>query len=178
MLASDVALLRCPSTTSPLNSALAAVSMRGMPAIGRTRRDVLCSSMGGVERREQHRVLVVDPEPMVRRVIARTIAATCTVEEAATGAEVLEALREGRRFDAIVCEVRLPDIDAATLLEEIGIIAPGQEDRMILLSALVDDTGEHPPATVGVPQRVLSKPFRLSEIRAAVDWTARERRGT
>ena len=66
------------------------------------------------------RILVVDDEAGVRRFITRVLStAGYVVETAATGPEGLEAIDEGRAFDLIVSDVRMPGMSGPRFIAEL-----------------------------------------------------------
>ncbi len=68
----------------------------------------------------QHRVLVVDDDPVSRRALARSIRrAGCTVVAAEGGDQACEVLAE-LEIDAVVSDVSMPVIDGMRLLERIN----------------------------------------------------------
>lgn len=71
-------------------------------------------------------VLLVDDEPIVRRVLAAQLAASgLTVVEAANGREALAALSV-RRFDLLITDLLMPEMDGHELLSRV------QEDYPLL----------------------------------------------
>ncbi|HXA92912.1 MAG TPA: ATP-binding protein, partial [Steroidobacteraceae bacterium] len=79
-------------------------------------------------------VLVIDDEPLIVRVVAAILTpehdVTCE-----TGAEAaLARLRAGERFDAIVCDLMMPQITGMDLYETLCEIAPAQAQVMLFLT--------------------------------------------
>jgi two-component system, OmpR family, KDP operon response regulator KdpE len=95
------------------------------------------------------RILAVDDEPQIRRVLRGTLsAAGYEVKEARTGEEALVAVRE-QRFDLILLDINMPGIGGLQTCREIranseiAIIMPsvrnGQQDKVAALDAGADD---------------------------------------
>jgi two-component system cell cycle sensor histidine kinase/response regulator CckA len=112
-------------------------------------------------------ILVVDDEPVVRRLAYRILnAAGYRVLEAADGAEALTVLREARGpVDLVVVDAVMPNVDGATLTGRIFDDWPSQ--RVLLMSA----HGEDVFGRLGL-QRMrapfLGKPFTDEELLAKV----------
>jgi two-component system sensor histidine kinase UhpB len=123
--------------------------------------------VGGPTAEPPVRVLLVEDEDdharLVRRALGRAETASFTVERAATGAEALTLAATGR-YDALILDYRLPDMDGLELLGRLrtaGLHAPvllmtsgGSEDLVArALRARVDD---YLPKKVGLTGDVLA----------------------
>src|SRR5690349_21154120 len=80
------------------------------------------------------KVLVIDDDAMVLRSIARTLAAHHEVRAVDRARAALELLRSGARFDAIVCDLMMPDMTGAELHAELLRFFPDQASRFALLT--------------------------------------------
>ena len=147
---------------SPLGGASFVLSLpRGNPAAPAGTGTVAQSSSAPM------RVLVVDDEAeladMMRDVLE---AGGFEVATAESGAVALEILREGR-FDAIVSDLRMPDVDGAALWREVAASWPALAQRMVFITG---DTLS--PAAVEFIAlsgcSALEKPFRPPELLARV----------
>ena len=112
-------------------------------------------------------VLVVDDEPIVRRLAYRILnAAGFRVFEASDGAEGLEVLRQAPgRIDLVIVDAIMPNVDGATLSTEIFDTWPTQ--RVLLMSA----HGEEVFSRLGLRRLrapFLAKPFTDEELLAKV----------
>ncbi len=79
------------------------------------------------------RVLVVDDEAMLRRAFQRLIGAmheTVTTD----GPGALELLRRDPRFDVIVCDLMMPDVDGPELYERVTEEHPKLASRFVFLT--------------------------------------------
>jgi two-component system NtrC family sensor kinase len=121
-------------------------------------------------------ILIVDDEAEVRETLTEIL--TCDrhrVVAVRSGREALERMSV-ERFDVILTDVRMPDLDGRALYKVIEERWPGQEGRVIfvtgdtLASALRDFVSES-----GRP--VIEKPFLPSDVRRVVDELATERDG-
>ena len=113
------------------------------------------------------RVLVVDDEPELASLMRDILeAAQFEVAHAETGAVALELLGEAR-FDAIVSDLRMPDMDGAALWREV------RERHPLLLRRMVFVTGDtlSPAAAEFLRETgcaALEKPFAPADLVARV----------
>ena len=113
-------------------------------------------------------ILLVDDEPLIRRLTARALAdEDYDVLEAADGQDALERLRLGATVDIVVSDVMMPRMTGLELVRHVQAEFPGV--RMILVSGY--ESGEHAP----VP--LLPKPFQFPDLLALIT-RALESRGT
>jgi CheY-like chemotaxis protein len=121
----------------------------------------------------RHRVMLVDDEPQVAHTMARLLRADHDVTVAVCGRDALEHVTRGTRFDAIVCDVMMPNMTGIELVEELQRIAPDQARRLIFLSggAFTAQTRER-LEQLGAPQ--LEKPVTAKELRACVKQVVNE----
>jgi len=80
------------------------------------------------------RLLVVDDEPEIGELMRGLLeSAGHEVATAESGAVALELL-DAARFDAIVCDLRMPDMDGATLWREVRQRHPALATRLLFVS--------------------------------------------
>ncbi len=110
-------------------------------------------------------LLVVDDEPMVRSAIARAAAARAwQVTEAGSGEAALALLlAPGARYDAIVCDLRMPGMTGADLHDVLSTRRPAWLQRMVFI------TGDLASAdAVAFAERcrapIVGKPFQMGEL--------------
>jgi DNA-binding response OmpR family regulator len=113
-------------------------------------------------------VLVVDDEPVVRRLAYRILnAAGFRVLEASDGAEALDVLRASpSAIDLVIVDAIMPNVDGAALSTQIFDTWPTQ--RVLLMSA----HGEEVFSRLGLRRMrapFLAKPFTDEELLAKVD---------
>ncbi|MEO6419989.1 MAG: response regulator [Polyangiaceae bacterium] len=108
------------------------------------------------------RLLVVDDEPMIGRAIRRSFVQwDVSISESAAAA--LKRFDDGERFDAIVCDMMMPNMTGGALYDALVQSVPEQAERMIFVTggALTPETrafvSEH-------ADRVVQKPFDLAEL--------------
>jgi CheY-like chemotaxis protein len=80
------------------------------------------------------RILVVDDEPIVCFSLERLLASEGEVVALTSAREALERIRSGERFDVILCDLLMPEMDAPALHAELLSEAPEQAERMIFVT--------------------------------------------
>jgi CheY-like chemotaxis protein len=117
-----------------------------------------------VERRA--RVLVIDDDPMVARVVERAIGALHHVEIAATPREGLARI-VATSFDVILCDLMMPDMTGMELHADVELRAPAAAARMVFMTggAFTDEAERFLDR---VPNLKLWKPFEAKELRETV----------
>ena len=113
------------------------------------------------------RVLVVDDEALIRWSVSETLTGLgMTVDQAVDAASTLSAIdAAGWRFDVIVLDLRLPDMDDLTLLMKIRRRVP--HAAVVLMTAFGTPEIVTAAYDLGVVN-VLSKPFELDELSRVV----------
>ena len=107
-------------------------------------------------------VLVIDDERLLASAIARELGARMQVALVHSGGEALRAL--GRdRFDAVLCDLRMPDLSGAEVYRRTRARDRGQADRFVFITGAAGAAGEAEfLRRAGRP--VLEKPFAMTEL--------------
>ena len=107
-------------------------------------------------------ILVVDDERPLATAIARELGARMQVELAHSGGEALRAL--GRdRFDAVLCDLRMPDLSGAEVYRRTQARDRAQAARFVFLTGAAGAAGEAEfLRAAGRP--VLEKPFAMADL--------------
>ena len=112
----------------------------------------------------EERVLVVDDEPAMRDMLRRVLEkAGYRVTEAAGGKEALALLRE-HAFDAVLCDIRMPEMDGQEFLAEGGKLGL---PTTIMMSAYGTIDAAVECMKLGAYD-FISKPFRPDEVLLAL----------
>jgi two-component system response regulator AtoC len=113
------------------------------------------------------RVLVVDDEALIRWSLVETLAdAGHEVVEASDGATAVKAVSEqGRPFDVVLLDFRLPDSNDLNLLARLRQLAP----RAIIIMMTAYSTPEVVDGALALgAYRVIGKPFEIGRLAALV----------
>jgi len=113
------------------------------------------------------RVLIADDEDSMRTLVARAVAMdghdTVTAED---GAEALEIIsRENGGFDLLLSDIKMPIMDGIALALTVARDFP---DLTILLMTGFADQRERASGLEAIVHDVVTKPFSVTDIRAAV----------
>jgi PAS domain S-box-containing protein len=119
------------------------------------------------------RILIVDDEAEIRETLAEILsAAQHNVITAGSGREALERMA-AERYDVIVSDIRMPDLDGRALYREIERRWPEQARRVVFVTGDTLAAGLRESATeYGRP--VIEKPFAPREVRRVVAELAAE----
>jgi two-component system NtrC family sensor kinase len=122
------------------------------------------------------RVLAVDDEPVLLELITDTLSRDGhQVETASGGEEALQRI-EGRNFDVLILDLKMPEMDGQALFEEIRRRRPDLSERVVFASGdtlhpetrrFIDESG----------QACVDKPFELEVLKSAVASVVVSRRG-
>jgi CheY-like chemotaxis protein/anti-sigma regulatory factor (Ser/Thr protein kinase) len=114
------------------------------------------------------RVLVIDDDPMVGTVVARTLAKEHEVVATVSARDGLARLRAGEVYDVIICDLMMPQMTGAELYAELLKFEPRLAERMIFLTGGAFTTAAR-TFLDDVNNAKLEKPFDARELRALVN---------
>jgi CheY-like chemotaxis protein/two-component sensor histidine kinase len=126
----------------------------------------LPQTVPGARSREQTRVLIVDDDRLVRRLMTdslRNLQYQVTVAE--NGEQALAAM-DGARFDLLLVDFAMPGMNGADVAREAQLRQPGI--KVLMVSGYADSAAVE--AALG-SARLLRKPFDIDELRVAVAET-------
>lgn len=113
------------------------------------------------------RLLIVDDEELLLLGYARALSKQFQVETARSAAEALDKLAHGRRFDLVLCDLGLADMDGADLHRHLTERGDPLAERILFCSG-----GAASPKLArfaeAMPGRVIYKPLPVPELRTRV----------
>lgn len=120
-------------------------------------------------------VLIIDDDIKVATAFRRALEPEHDVRVVGSGADALERIREGTRFDVILCDLMMPAMTGMDLHALLRDVAREQAERMIFV------TGGAFTATARtfldqVPNERVEKPIAPAELRALVGQVISDRR--
>jgi signal transduction histidine kinase len=113
------------------------------------------------------KVLAVDDDLQLLRTIERVLGRDHDVVSVGGGREALDRLSGAESYDAILCDLMMPDMTGMDLHDALVKIAPEKAELMIFLTGGTF-TAEAQSFLERVPNPRLSKPFDLKEMRRIV----------
>jgi CheY-like chemotaxis protein len=115
----------------------------------------------------------VDDDALVGNAVRRVLDRAHVVEVETSARAALRRLEAGERFDAIVCDLMMPDMTGMELHAALRRTRPGDAARVIFLTggAFTDEASRF---LEEVPNARLEKPFESAALSAAVARVVRE----
>jgi len=113
--------------------------------------------------RARARVLVVDDEPSIRRVLAAFIERHHDVVTRASGEAALELLQQDANFDLVVCDCTMPGLGGVALHAQVSSIVPRLANRFLFCTGAILAASTRDALERG-GNRILQKPFPPSEL--------------
>jgi signal transduction histidine kinase len=130
------------------------------------------AALSAVPKSSRLRVLVVEDEQLVANAVKRMLARDHEVTLVDRGSEALNLLATGHQFDAIVCDLMMPNMTGMQLYAEVERLHPGVLDRFLFMTG-----GAFSADADGFLQRLSSgplvKPFQPRELLEAIDRIVR-----
>jgi response regulator RpfG family c-di-GMP phosphodiesterase len=119
------------------------------------------------------RILIVDDEPAVCTLLAERLCAQGFECRAANSGSEAISILETERFDALICDLRMPGISGLTLLKTVRtrypwmsfLIATGADNIRVGVDAMKQGAADY-----------ILKPFRLETVALAVDRALKKKR--
>jgi CheY-like chemotaxis protein len=109
------------------------------------------------------RVLIIDDEERVGIALERCLNKEHEVELVSSSPAAVARIVSGERFDAILCDVVMPEMTGQEVFQAVAAILPGQARRIIFMSGRVTEV----KCSLGVV-RCIQKPFDMSVVRRAI----------
>lgn len=114
-----------------------------------------------LEQEEKKRVMIVDDEAHIRRIIADLFKSHFVVEEACNGVEACIAMGANPP-DLLLLDNRMPHMDGIEVCRQIRKNARLNKTKIIIVSAHIDHDVQ--AALAGLADAVIRKPFKPAEI--------------
>jgi len=122
---------------------------------------------------QQERILIVDDEPAVRKLITRILSKEgYQCEEADSGAQVLDRLRSNKT-ELVILDIRMPGKSGIELLPEIKACHPNT--AVIMVTAVVEIPSAVQCMKLGA-EDYICKPFKTDELALTVEKTLQRRK--
>ena len=103
-------------------------------------------------------ILVVDDEPIICFTIERMLSTDHDVTALTSAKEALARIEAGERFDVILCDVMMPEMDGAALYDLLHTRYPEQAERMVFVTGGAF-TSRGQEFLARVPNARVEKPF-------------------
>jgi CheY-like chemotaxis protein/two-component sensor histidine kinase len=124
--------------------------------------------MPEVEVPPRRRILIIDDEPRLAQSMRMLIEPSHDVVVTTRGSEALAWVREGQRFDLVLCDLQMPETTGMDVYSHLRVSAPELAERLVFISG-----GACTQATRdflrSVRNRILEKPVRPEELLATID---------
>jgi len=116
--------------------------------------------------KERLRILIIDDEPLVGRMIARLMQAH-EVITVTSGDAALAALADDDKLDVVLCDLIMPELSGVKLAEAIAERHPHLRSRMIFLAGGAVSP-EAKQLIAGPDARWITKPARYAQLASCV----------
>ncbi len=118
-------------------------------------------------------VLIVDDEYLLGKVLSRTLDSEHQVTIVTRAQEALKKISAGERFDAILCDLMMPEMSGMEFYQEVSRVASDQARHIIFMTG-----GAFTPRARAfleeVPNARLQKPFELTTLKNLINMQLTE----
>jgi FOG: CheY-like receiver len=122
------------------------------------------------------RVLCVDDNPQVLRLLSRQLGELYDVGVAPTAQDALSLLATGETFDVIISDLRMPDVHGLTFLKMARELYPKTE--RIILTGLPDPAAMSDARATSDADQLIVKPWARVDLMHAVETAVARRRSS
>ncbi|MDQ6828176.1 MAG: response regulator [Gemmatimonadota bacterium] len=120
------------------------------------------------------RILVVDDEPTILRALAMALTRGGYDPRIAESGATAQAYLKSEQFDAMIIDLRMPDVRGDELFEFAASLQPHLRDRTVFTTGDTSDRALDLIEACGCP--LLPKPFDLADILAVIKSLTRRAR--
>lgn len=132
----------CHGTVTAMGGEILVESERGkgstfrviLPALGGAARPATMTPVPVLDAVPRSHVLVIDDDPLVVRSLTRLLQGRHEVESLTDAREALARVLAGDRFDAILCDVMMPEMSGVDFYQELVARAPDQASRVVFVT--------------------------------------------
>jgi DNA-binding NtrC family response regulator len=114
------------------------------------------------------RILIIDDDPQLLAAFRRYISRRHHVEGASGAEEALRLIENGKRFDMLLCDLKMPGMTGMEFYESLLVGWPEQAARVVLMTG-----GEYSDRAAefqrDLPERCLYKPIDLAQLGELVE---------
>jgi CheY-like chemotaxis protein len=110
---------------------------------------------------------VIDDDEMVARTVALTLEDEHDVEVCTDPRAAVERVRGGQRYDVVLCDLMMPDLDGRRVHAELTAIDPAIDARFVVMTGGALSSESETFLAAMAPRRI-SKPFDLPGLRSQV----------
>jgi PAS domain S-box-containing protein len=124
---------------------------------------------GADESSRRKRILCIDDEPSVGRLIARFLQKAHDVVVETDSEQAIERLQNGERYDAIICDIMMPIMSGIEFFDRLKGLDPALAERCGFITGGVFTERARSFADALPPTHLVRKPFQPKAIKALVD---------
>jgi two-component system cell cycle sensor histidine kinase/response regulator CckA len=117
------------------------------------------------------RVLIVDDDAALRRVLTATLGPACELELAESGHRALELLLGATHYDVVLCDLMMPGMTGMDVYQQLAAARPGRELALVFMTGGAFTAGAREFLS-RVPNPCFEKPFDFYAVVAKV-WSER-----
>jgi signal transduction histidine kinase len=139
-----------------------------LPAVAAPAVSVVAESTQPAHGYARRRILAVDDEALLLKAYRRMLGDMHDVQTAVGAQEALRVLASDRRFDAILCDLQMPDVSGAELYATVRLRYPGLAERFIFVTGGAFSTDAKRFLEESACS-VINKPFRVEELLTMIE---------
>jgi len=113
------------------------------------------------------RVLLIDDEAFIVSALRRLLGSEHEVTSVINVPDAIALIAAGHRYDAVLCDLRMPGMSGIDFYEKVREEAPEMTDRIIFCTGATFSTDTR-QFFDRVPNRILEKPFDPATVRSIV----------